>query len=1327
MALHLRHRSVHDANWNLQQKLPFSTFGQQKMTPGGLSHPSKAAIMILPKVSVLLVCFFECVDLFCDCEHSTIKQNKTKTWQLKIILAHWHMQKDTNKAFVDRTEHIGSSACCLIVVCMQQNVPKKVPTDEETSFLSAAIWQVNKPLQQLLKHWKEHKQSWHPCCKDAITNSISCFASFRAESPKESVREGRIMVPKWSIWFNNVVHIGCERAEDFCEAAVCFTVVSLILQNNPDQMSHMSPPALGTCQKQSWPHGLAACRACMLDPSVHAGFTMCLLMCHVGHVIFKWWVHSWIAATWWPSPPSMKASVCKLLDCKDDNESPATVDPDGRSEEWSCLVAEDDEVLIGITTNTNTGVSLSSVAWLQLCKTTAADPASLFVFWETTFSSSFAIPEAMQFVCTHPRHTDTLDAFHESKLAFGSEHFFSFLWLILSFWTILEAFWKDSSVKGFCFCSLETMIWTAAVRNVSFSSVPLLLCSILRRVPHVWVTEKQPGESSDDNFYPAFLERKPQCLKTFICTGQSEQIAHRKFLCEQIAHRKFLCEQIAHNSVSNFLTGVRKLLITPTTLSSFSVLDIITCAHPSHQKGTGKLLTFLTAHCLCSQNGWSINIKVPMLQPLQNVPTFSSTIKHAGRVCPWVTFADAPQQWRHPAVCLEAWWHGKNKHCLCFGIHEHKRCKDFEQLNAMILFNSMFLTIHWDTMFIPFNFLAAELPTWRDDRNENTNQNGQCTEQNAMNIQAAMTVVTLHACSMSSDWAAAGVLLSDSTCSMSTPLSNRDDATSMKKCPIHLQLSQMHIVSCFKWAGASAAFNRNQTECILWETLDHLVKFDCWQPLNTMDETTEKHVTEPSNLKTIQRNNQTHSGAHNVLPHNCSLWVNQCNSNYSWMLVHSCVIVFLGAMLKRPRHGERRHQKFGDESCSALKSEFWLAFESCMHEQLIKSSESSWVEWFNLWAICSHLWANCSHLWAICSQITLLWANYQPTFVLDCWTASMAFFCVPGGKTKNCQCPGYLLTNPDIRDPPVQSFYLWFNGHSVIMLISAKTCKVSLVSTKISMLTGFLKPNEASGKFCLVPLTFLLPSWCTKDSSTQITFAFWEMLWDSNRVCMTEILGNVSLVVTHWDDEMKLICHPISHPKYPAFIKVHNCFCTCQTFCVNRKDVLCMARELPCCSGPDSTASWHHSVAAQPARNSATMMHAFVALSATSAINQTLSCCPFVSFRRVRKVARKEMSPLEVQTEGKCWCRNWQKIAWLLYQNWFCCLCRLANAISGVSACRVKTGMGQMEQEKKKKIEVEIAQWCRGVFVSHPFLIHLRVLRWMPSAPPIFFINTRGA
>ena len=32
--------------------------------------------MIVSKVSVLLVCIFECLELFCDREHSTIKQNK---------------------------------------------------------------------------------------------------------------------------------------------------------------------------------------------------------------------------------------------------------------------------------------------------------------------------------------------------------------------------------------------------------------------------------------------------------------------------------------------------------------------------------------------------------------------------------------------------------------------------------------------------------------------------------------------------------------------------------------------------------------------------------------------------------------------------------------------------------------------------------------------------------------------------------------------------------------------------------------------------------------------------------------------------------------------------------------------------------------------------------------------------------------------------------------------------------------------------------------------------------------------------------------------------
>ena len=46
---------------------------------------------------------------------------------------------------------------------------------------------------------------------------------------------------------NNVVHGGCTRAEDFCEATVCFTVVSLISQSNPEQMSPKCPPGLGTC------------------------------------------------------------------------------------------------------------------------------------------------------------------------------------------------------------------------------------------------------------------------------------------------------------------------------------------------------------------------------------------------------------------------------------------------------------------------------------------------------------------------------------------------------------------------------------------------------------------------------------------------------------------------------------------------------------------------------------------------------------------------------------------------------------------------------------------------------------------------------------------------------------------------------------------------------------------------------------------------------------------------------------------------------------------------------------------------------------------------
>ena len=76
MALHLRHRSAHVASQKLQQKLPFFTFGQRQMTPGGLSRPSKGAIVIVWKVTVLLVWFFKCVELFVTM--STQQSNKTK-------------------------------------------------------------------------------------------------------------------------------------------------------------------------------------------------------------------------------------------------------------------------------------------------------------------------------------------------------------------------------------------------------------------------------------------------------------------------------------------------------------------------------------------------------------------------------------------------------------------------------------------------------------------------------------------------------------------------------------------------------------------------------------------------------------------------------------------------------------------------------------------------------------------------------------------------------------------------------------------------------------------------------------------------------------------------------------------------------------------------------------------------------------------------------------------------------------------------------------------------------------------------------------------------
>ena len=63
------------------------------------------------------------------------------------------------------------------------------------------------------------------------------------------------------------------------------------------------------------------------------------------------------------------------------------------------------------------------------------------------------------------------------------------------------------------------------------------IIAISRRVPHVWVTKNNlKSHLKTINFHPAFLEHKPQCPWMFFHTWQSEQVVHRKFLCEQIAH-----------------------------------------------------------------------------------------------------------------------------------------------------------------------------------------------------------------------------------------------------------------------------------------------------------------------------------------------------------------------------------------------------------------------------------------------------------------------------------------------------------------------------------------------------------------------------------------------------------------------------------------------------------------------------------------------------------------------------------------------------------------------------------------------------------------------
>ena len=56
---------------------------------------------------------------------NTQQSNKTKRLTIKIIPAHWHTQKDTNKAFVNSSEHLDSSFHWLIVMHMQQNGQRK--------------------------------------------------------------------------------------------------------------------------------------------------------------------------------------------------------------------------------------------------------------------------------------------------------------------------------------------------------------------------------------------------------------------------------------------------------------------------------------------------------------------------------------------------------------------------------------------------------------------------------------------------------------------------------------------------------------------------------------------------------------------------------------------------------------------------------------------------------------------------------------------------------------------------------------------------------------------------------------------------------------------------------------------------------------------------------------------------------------------------------------------------------------------------------------------------------------------------------------------------
>ena len=254
MPLRLRHRSLHDASQKLPQKLPFSAFGQQKMTPGGLPCLSKAAIMLASKVTALLACCLNASSYFWDCEHSTIKQNKRTGWgQLEIIPAHWHTWKNTNKACVHSWEYFDSLLHWLIVMCMQQNeLQWKCRPMKKHHFCLLqfgewmnhcdSFWNSEKSTNKagtLVKKMKLQNPSvflWHSLQKSP--KKVQKGSHHGAKSNKVAVR--------FKMWWSQAA-----RAEDFCEAAVCFTVISLILQSNPEQMSQTWPPALGTCPDQT--------------------------------------------------------------------------------------------------------------------------------------------------------------------------------------------------------------------------------------------------------------------------------------------------------------------------------------------------------------------------------------------------------------------------------------------------------------------------------------------------------------------------------------------------------------------------------------------------------------------------------------------------------------------------------------------------------------------------------------------------------------------------------------------------------------------------------------------------------------------------------------------------------------------------------------------------------------------------------------------------------------------------------------------------------------------------------------------------------------------